>query len=56
VAVSCAADGDIHLWDLEKRGVVRTLGGAAADHLTLGLDDSVLVVCTGQSLQVDSLF
>ncbi|CAL8384570.1 unnamed protein product, partial [Arctogadus glacialis] len=52
VAVSCAADGDIHLWDLEKRGVVRTLGGVAADHLTLGLDDSVLVVCTGQSLQV----
>ncbi|KAK0131674.1 NACHT domain- and WD repeat-containing protein 1 [Merluccius polli] len=55
VAVTCEADGNICLWDLELRRVVRTLGGAggvAANHLTLGLDDSVLVVCTGHSLQV----
>lgn len=59
MAVTCEADGSIHLWDLELRHMARTLGGVghvAADHLTLGLDDSMLVVCTGQSLQVAIFF
>ncbi|KAJ3585371.1 hypothetical protein NHX12_014092, partial [Muraenolepis orangiensis] len=55
VAVTCEAEGNIYLWDLELRRVVKTLeavGPGAVDQLTLGLDDSVLVVCTAQSLQV----
>jgi len=65
VVVCCEADGSISLWDLALRRVVRTLGGtggvgrgaaAAADHLILGLDDTMLIICTGQSLQVVIFF
>lgn len=55
VAVTCEADGSLRLWDLERRRVVRTLagvGGFVGDSLTLGLEDRVLVVRMGQSLQV----
>ncbi|XP_071402446.1 uncharacterized protein [Centroberyx affinis] len=55
LGVTCEADGSLRLWDLESRRVVRTLeaaGGVVGDSLTLGLDDGMLVVRMGQSLQV----
>lgn len=55
VAVTCGSDGTLKVWDLELGRAVRTLGGLGGmvgDSLTLSLEDTVLVVRMGQSLQV----
>ncbi|XP_064878055.1 uncharacterized protein LOC115117676 [Oncorhynchus nerka] len=55
VAATCDGDGTLKVWDLELGRAVRTLegvGGVVGDSLTLCLEDRVLVVGMGQSLQV----
>ncbi|KAK6323042.1 hypothetical protein J4Q44_G00053810 [Coregonus suidteri] len=55
VAATCGGDGTLKVWDLELGRAVRTLegaGGVVGDSLTLCLEDRVLVVRMGQSLQV----
>ena len=55
LGVTSESDGSLRFWDLEQRRIIRSLdpvGRFVADSITLGLDDSVLIVCMGQSLQV----
>ncbi|XP_070711235.1 uncharacterized protein [Pempheris klunzingeri] len=54
-SVTSESDGSLRFWDLEQRRIIRSLdavGGVVADSLILGLDDKMLIVCMGQSLQV----
>ncbi|XP_032355068.1 uncharacterized protein LOC116669372 isoform X2 [Etheostoma spectabile] len=55
LAVTSESDGRLRFWDLEQKRIIRSLdavGGIVGDSITLGLDDRMLVVCMGQSLQV----
>lgn len=55
LGVTSESDGSLRFWDLEQRRIIRSLdqvGGFVADSITLGLDDRMLIVCMGQSLQV----
>ncbi|XP_078020258.1 NACHT domain- and WD repeat-containing protein 1 [Epinephelus lanceolatus] len=54
-AVTSESDGSLRFWDLEQRRIIRSLdpvGGVVGDSITLGLDDRMLIICMGQSLQV----
>ncbi|KAG9347016.1 hypothetical protein JZ751_005943 [Albula glossodonta] len=52
VAVSCSCDGTLKMWDLELGHTVRTLEGVSCqvDSVTLGLDDTVVVLTMKQTL------
>ncbi len=55
LGVTSESDGSLRFWDLEQRRIVRSLdavGGVVGDSITLGLDDRMLIVRMGQSLQV----
>lgn len=55
LGVTSESDGSLRFWDLEQRRIIRSLnavGGIVGDSITLGLDDRMLIVCMGQSLQV----
>ncbi|XP_028461906.1 uncharacterized protein LOC114573893 isoform X2 [Perca flavescens] len=55
LAVTSESDGRLRFWDLEQRRIIRSLdavGGIVGDSITLGLDDRMLIVRMGQSLQV----
>ncbi|CAK6968650.1 RWD domain-containing protein 4 Protein FAM28A [Scomber scombrus] len=55
LGVTSESDGSLRFWDLEQRRIIRSLdgvGGVVGDSLTLGLDDKMLIVCMGPSLQV----
>ncbi|XP_054863824.1 uncharacterized protein LOC118470977 [Amphiprion ocellaris] len=55
LVVTSEADGSLRFWDLEQRCIIKSLnemGGFLGDYLTLGLDDRMLVIRMGQSLQV----
>ncbi|TDH00018.1 hypothetical protein EPR50_G00200110 [Perca flavescens] len=58
LAVTSESDGRLRFWDLEQRRIIRSLdavGGIVGDSITLGLDDRMLIVRMGQSLQVFDL-
>lgn len=55
LGVTSESDGSLRFWDLEQRRIIRSLdgvGGVVGDSLTLGLDDRMIIVCMGPSLQV----
>ncbi|XP_051231416.1 uncharacterized protein LOC127349591 [Dicentrarchus labrax] len=55
LGVTSESDGSLRFWDLEQRRIIRSLDaveGVVADSITLGLNDKMLIVCMGQSLQV----
>ncbi|XP_071334325.1 uncharacterized protein [Trachinotus anak] len=55
LVVTSESDGSLRFWDLSQRRIIKNLnavGGFVADSLTLGLDDRMLIVHMGQSLQV----
>ncbi|XP_074480037.1 uncharacterized protein LOC141760845 [Sebastes fasciatus] len=55
LGVTSESDGSLRFWDLEQRRIIRSLdpaGGVVGDSITLGLDDRMLIVRMGQSLQV----
>ncbi|KAI3376664.1 hypothetical protein L3Q82_017094 [Scortum barcoo] len=55
LGVTSESDGSLRFWDVERRQIVRSLdavGGIVADSITLGLDDRMLIIRMGQSLQV----
>ncbi|XP_076581752.1 uncharacterized protein LOC143317485 [Chaetodon auriga] len=55
LCVTSESDGSLRFWDLHQRRIIRSLdpvGGLVGDSVTLGLDDKMLIVCMGQSLQV----
>ncbi|XP_034712568.1 uncharacterized protein LOC117934738 isoform X2 [Etheostoma cragini] len=58
LAVTSESDGRLRFWDLERKQIIRSLdavGGIVGDSITLGLDDRMVIVCMGQSLQVFDL-
>lgn len=59
LGVTSELDGSLRFWDLEQRRIIRSLdavGGVVGDSLTLGLDDRMLIVRMGSSLQVGFCF
>lgn len=56
LAVTSEADGSLRFWDLEHKRIIRGLdpiGGVVGDFLTLRLDDRMLIVRMGHTLQVE---
>ncbi|XP_027143899.1 uncharacterized protein LOC109137463 [Larimichthys crocea] len=55
LGVTSESDGSLRFWDLEHRRIIRSLdpvGGVVGDSITLSLDDRMLIIHMGQSLQV----